>query len=116
MGDSKASAKGFGHIDTNALAHLIDSKVPVIILDARTGQYDDGKRIATAQTLNGESSSEQVSKVIPSKKSLIVVYCSNTQCPASMMLATHLSELGYSHILKYDQGIQGWIESGYPIR
>lgn len=104
-----------GHVDTRGLVTLISSKVPLVILDARQGKWDDGKRIATAQTLPEGATKEQIEGLIPNKDSLIVVYCSNSQCPASNYLASQLSELGYSNILKYKEGIQEWMNSGNPV-
>lgn len=109
------SKKGHGKIDTHALANLIAAGVPLVILDARGGKYDDGKRIASAQTLSYDATEKQAAQVIPSLNSLIVVYCSNLECPASDYLAKRLLELGYSNILKYPEGIQEWIHSGHPV-
>jgi rhodanese-related sulfurtransferase len=105
-----------GHIDTNALAVLIASGVPLVILDARSAKWDDGKRIATAKTLTADASEEQAMELIPSKESLVVVYCSNVHCSASSHLAKRLSDLGYINILKYEAGIQEWINSGHSVR
>lgn len=109
-------AQAQGHIDTNALAVLIASGVPLVILDARSAKWDDGKRIATAKTLTADATDEQAMQVIPSKQSLIVVYCSNVHCSASSHLAKRLSDLGYVHVLKYEAGIQEWVNSGNPVR
>lgn len=113
---TKAVPLEHGHVDTKGLVTLISSKVPLVILDARQGKWDDGKRIAIAQTLPEGATKEQIERLIPSKDSLVVVYCSNTQCPASNYLASKLSELGYLNILKYKEGIQEWINSGLPVR
>ena len=109
-------SKGYGHIDTNGLETLIAAEVPVVILDARGGKWDDKKRIAHATSLTYEATAEEAESAIPCKKSLIVVYCSNTQCPASHALAKRLTELGYAHILEYAEGIQEWMNCGYPVK
>jgi rhodanese-related sulfurtransferase len=102
----------YGHVDTKGLAMMISSGIPLVILDARSGKWDDGKRIGPAKALSYEATAEQAASVIPTKQSLIVVYCSNLQCPASGYLAKRLSELGYTNIMKYNEGIQEWINSG----
>lgn len=112
---SISTAQAYGQVDTKGMATLIASKVPLVILDARNAQWDDGKRIATAQVLTNETTPEQAAKLIPTKQSLVIIYCSNTQCGASERLAKRLSELGYSHILKYKEGIESWIHAGYPV-
>lgn len=113
---TKPASKEHGQIDTNGLATLISSGVPLVILDARSSKWDDGKRIASAKALSYEATREQAAAVIPTKQSLVVVYCSNVQCSASSNLAKHLSELGYTNILKYEEGIQEWVNSGHPVR
>ncbi|MEW6712041.1 MAG: rhodanese-like domain-containing protein, partial [Candidatus Riflebacteria bacterium] len=69
-----------------------------------------------ALSLNAESKPEEIAKVLPKKEALIVAYCSNLQCPASKMLYKHLKSLGYTNVLKYPEGLQGWKDAGYPIK
>ncbi len=86
-----------------------------IILDARSGKYDDGYRIPGAQSLNSQSSAEEIAKVIPNKDTLVVTYCSNLQCPAGKALAVHLKKLGYTNVLEYPEGIAGWRAGGGDV-
>lgn len=102
-------------LTTAALKTLIDSGVAPTILDARSGKYDDGNRIAGAQSLNADSSVEEISKILPKKEALIVTYCSNLECPASHKLYTRLQSLGYTNLIEYPEGIQGWLEAGNPV-
>ncbi len=53
--------------------------------------------------------------MLPSKDALIVSYCVNPQCPASRMLAAKLIKLGYTRVLEYPQGIDGWVREGNPV-
>jgi len=101
-------------IDTAALATLVQSKAAVV-LDARTGKYDDGRRIPGAKALSPKASEKEANKAIGDKDQLVVTYCSNTQCPASNMLATRLKKLGYSNILEYSKGIEGWAADGQEV-
>jgi rhodanese-related sulfurtransferase len=102
-------------IDTAALAILLRSGVPVVVLDARTGEYFDGKRIPTARNLASDCSVSEAKKVIGSKNALVVTYCTNLHCPASTMLYGHLKELGYENVLEYHDGIAGWAAAGFPV-
>ena len=102
-------------VSTKALKILLDSKTELILLDARSGKYDDGKRIPGAKSLNAGSASEEIEKVIPSKESLVITYCGSLKCPASSKLHEHLSELGYKHVIEYPQGIKGWVEAGNSV-
>lgn len=102
-----------GHIDANGINALLRAGVSMSLFDARSAQYDDGRRIPTAKSLNAESSAEAVGKAIPRKDSLVVTYCASVQCPASNKLAKRLLELGYTNIIEFPAGIAGWDAAGY---
>ena len=45
----------------------------------------------------------------------IVVYCSNSACPASVFAYEYLVHHGYTHVRRYAGGILDWEQSGYPL-
>lgn len=102
-------------INTSGLAALIKTKTAVTILDARSGKYDDGRRIPGAQQLSPTADADTVAKVVTDKNALVVTYCAGLTCPASKMLANHLKELGYANVIEYPQGIAGWAEEGNAV-
>ncbi len=103
------------YINIAVLENLIESKVPMALLDARSGKWDDKTRIPGAQSLNDKSTKDEVAKIIQTKNTLVVTYCSNLKCPASNRLYIHLKKLGYKNVLEYPFGIQGWLEAGNDI-
>ena len=108
--------KAPSEIADTVLLKLIKSNTKVIILDARAGKWDDGRRIPGAKSLSPKAKKAEVEKVAgKNKKALIVTYCTNRKCPASSMLTEHLEELGYTNILEYPEGIEGWAKAGHPI-
>lgn len=102
-------------INTTGLKALIDSKVPVVILDARTGKFDDGKRIPGAKVLDAEATDAKIAEVLPDKNALIVTYCGGIKCPASNKLAERLAALGYGNVVEYPEGIAGWVDKGNKV-
>jgi rhodanese-related sulfurtransferase len=102
-------------INTSGLAALIAAKVPLVILDARSGKFDDGRRIPGAKTLKADAEEAEVAKLVSDKTGLIVTYCGGLTCPASNMLAERLKKLGYSNVIEYPQGIAGWTKDGNSI-
>jgi rhodanese-related sulfurtransferase len=108
-------AKEKPEINTAVLATLIRSGDAMVILDARTGKYDDGRRVAGAKALSPEAGAEEAAKLIATKDSLVVTYCANLKCPASGKLAAHLRELGYRNVLEYPYGIEGWVAAGQQV-
>lgn len=111
----KPAAPSYGKIDTQGLKSLVDSKAPVVVVDARSAQWDDGKRIPGAIMLTSDSSDEAIAAALPSKDALVVTYCSNLKCPASAKLAEKLVGLGYKNVVKYPEGLAGWVEAGHEV-
>ena len=103
-------------IDTGVLCTLIRADVPVTILDARAGKYDDGRRIPGAEVVAPDADKKTLARLVPEKGSLVVTYCGGPTCPLSSQLADRLAKLGYKHVLEYPQGIAGWTESGHDVR
>ena len=110
----KVEAAHSHDIDTFQMKAHVDSG-DAILLDARSGKYDDGNRIPGAKSLNSQSTAEEIAAVIPSKDALVVTYCSNLQCPASKALAEHLEALGYTNVQEYPEGIAGWRAAGGKV-
>jgi rhodanese-related sulfurtransferase len=102
-------------IDTAGLKQVIDNADDVVILDARSGKYDDGRRIPGAKQLSDKSSPEEIAALLPDKDAKVIAYCTSTKCPASARLAKHLYNLGYSNVTKYPDGIEGWSAAGLPV-
>jgi len=100
----KESAKTHeAKINTAGLAVLIAAKTPLTMLDARSGKYDDGKRIPGAKSLSAASTDDEVKAMLPDKSALIVTYCQNLECPASPQLAEKLKKMGYKNVVEYVQ-------------
>ena len=45
----------------------------------------------------------------------IVVYCSNVQCPSSVMAYHFLVDQGYKNVRRFAGGLTAWEEAGYPM-
>jgi rhodanese-related sulfurtransferase len=111
----QAQAAGSGAVTTAALKELVKSGAPVVILDARTGKYDDGKRIPGAQLAGPDPSEAEIAKLVPAKNATVVTYCGSKQCPLSGKLATKLRGLGYANVIEYHEGIAGWVAAGNDV-
>jgi rhodanese-related sulfurtransferase len=61
------------------------------------------------------ASEKDVQAAIPSKDSLVIVYCSSLACPASKSLADRLVAEGYTNVYKYPEGLQEWMRKGFPV-
>lgn len=116
-GECRCSAmtKPMAEINTGALKTMVDSGVQVTLVDARTGKFDDGRRIANALNIGPDAKDDDIQRMLQSKDAMIVCYCANMKCQASRKLATRLTTLGYKRVLEYPQGIEGWVGAGYPV-
>ncbi len=116
---SHAAAKpvqaGYSEIGTEALATLLAAGAKPVLLDARTGQWDDGRRLPGAKALAPDTDEENALALIGGKDQLVVAYCTNLKCPASKHLANRLLELGFKNVMKYPEGIDDWQQKGHPI-
>ena len=45
----------------------------------------------------------------------IVVYCTNVNCPASIVAYNLLTQHGYRHVKRYAGGLEDWEEAGYHL-
>ncbi len=111
----KPAAPAYSEINTPALATLLNSGASVVVLDARTGQWDDGRRLPGAKALAPSATEAEALAAIGAKDALVVTYCSHEKCPASMHLANRLLELGFTNVLKYPEGIDDWQAKGHEI-
>jgi rhodanese-related sulfurtransferase len=102
-------------VTVEALAAMIGASTPVSILDARSGKWDDGRRIPGAKSLNAGSKDDEIAAMLPSKDALVVTYCTNTKCQASPMLAKRLREMGYKNVIELPVGIDGWEAAGQKV-
>lgn len=64
--------------------------------------------------LPAESTEKEIRAVIPSKDSLVVVYCLGVECPASGWLYDKLTSMGYTNVYEYHEGLQDWLDRGFP--
>ena len=104
-------------VKTAAMMALVKSKTKMIILDARIGKYDDGKRISGAKLVSFKATKSELKKAAGAdKNALIITYCGGPTCPLSNKLAGRLMKLGYTNVIEYPEGIPGWIEAGGKVK
>ena len=53
--------------------------------------------------------------VLPDKRALVVLYCSDITCLASGDVAEKLQAMGYGDVRVYEGGKQDWMEAGLPV-
>jgi rhodanese-related sulfurtransferase len=101
-------------IKVEELKSWYDQKKTMLVLDARSKKYFDGKLLPNAKWLPSESSEKEILAAIPNKDSLIVVYCAGVKCPASGWLYDKLHSIGYHRVYEYHEGLEEWLQKGFP--
>lgn len=104
----------YKEIHIEQLKEWYDRGQEMVVLDARSKEYFDGQLLPHAVSIPHHTPITQLKRVLPSRDSVIIVYCSNKECPASKMLAKKLVSEGYTNVYKYPAGMQEWLEKGYP--
>lgn len=87
-----------------------------LMIDARDNwDYSDG-HIENAINIPEFSFNPQDEKVSSlDKEKTYIIYCGSDDCDISKRLADQLYKLGFSSILFFEEGYEGWMNSGYPV-
>lgn len=87
----------------------------VVVVDALGESYYAQQHLPGALNLVEADVNERAATLLPDKDAAIVTYCSNASCSNSQAVATLLTNLGYSNVRKYRDGIQDWVDAGLPV-
>ncbi len=58
---------------------------------------------------------ERVEQTVGDKGTRVVVYCASRECPASENAARKLEEAGFSNVMDFEEGMQGWKDAGRRV-
>ena len=86
----------------------------ITTVDALPASYYAQQHIPGALNLVSDDVPARAAELLPDRDAAIVTYCSNTACGNSGHVATALTELGYTNVRKYAEGIQDWVEADLP--
>ena len=86
----------------------------VTVVDALGGDYYAQQHLPGAVALAPGDVDALAPAVLPDKGAAIVTYCTGPSCPNSGQVADRLTVLGYAHVRKYREGIEGWVAAGLP--
>jgi len=113
--NSAKDKSGIVSISAEELVKMQADTKNLVVIDARGGKYFDGTVIKGAINLPvTDVTEESLSKIIATKDTPAVFYCTNTACPASSLAAYKAKDEGYSKLYKYEGGIEEWISKKLP--
>lgn len=111
-----AGSEAYTKIDADKLVEMQKNVSDLVVIDSREGKWFDDRVIKGAINLGASvTDAAHLAKVVPSKDTPIVFYCSSLECPASTTAAHQAKEAGYTNIYKYPGGLKDWEEKGLPI-
>lgn len=110
--DRVASVEVKAEINAQGLKALLDSGVPLALLDTRgrAAQW-----IAGAKMLAHDADQRTIRRILGSTRQLVVTYCSGPGCDTSLKLANRLAGLGFSNVIRFTGGIEAWKAAGFPV-
>jgi rhodanese-related sulfurtransferase len=105
----------FRIISLDQFRRLMKERKPVIF-DARDSvEYIQG-HVKGARNVYGLATDEYFERLVPiPRDTLIIIYCNNPECHLGRMLADFMGAIGFTNLLLYDDGWDGWVAAKMPI-
>jgi len=87
-----------------------------LIFDARdSASYIKG-HVKGARNADGLQTDAYFEKLVPiPKDTLVIIYCNNPECHLGRMLSDFMGALGFTNLLLYDDGWDGWEKARMPV-
>lgn len=105
----------FRIITLDQMKRLMVEKHP-LIFDARdTAAYRKG-HVKGARNIFGQEAGDHFEEIVTiPRDTLIIIYCNNPDCHLGRMLAEFMGAIGFTNLLLYDDGWDGWEKAKMPI-
>ncbi|HJU47586.1 MAG TPA: rhodanese-like domain-containing protein [Gaiellaceae bacterium] len=87
----------------------------LVLVDALSPMSYARSHLPGAISIPPQWGEEWVRRRIPDRDTEIVVYCANSTCDSSVIVARQLADLGYRNIKHYAGGKEDWTEAGLPL-
>jgi rhodanese-related sulfurtransferase len=98
-------------ITLDELKSRFERSEPLQLVMALTRWHFDRLHIPGSQLL--EDFEEAASSMTGDQE--VIVYCTNPACPASYRLYYLLKNLGFEKVVRFEGGIEAWMEAGLPM-
>ena len=102
-------------ITRDEIKQAFDSGAELTLVETLRAEHYDQGHLPGALHLHPDDVEARAAHVLPDRDAAIVTYCSNRACGNSAAVAAKLAKLGYSHVRRYEDGKQDWIDNGLPV-
>jgi rhodanese-related sulfurtransferase len=107
--------KKYQTIDAPELSELLASPDRPVLVNALAREAFESERIPGSISIPVGDALRLAPEVLATDQP-IVVYCSSRSCTASPTLAQKLVDLGFSEVIDFEGGIEGWERAGYALQ
>lgn len=111
----RAAETKYQIVSTDELKTMLDENAAMTVIDARNPEEYQEVHIKGAINIPEKKFSENAGQLPADKGAPLVFYCNGVKCGKSKKAAQKASELGYTTILIYAEGMPVWEEKGLPI-
>jgi rhodanese-related sulfurtransferase len=110
-----AVATTLRHITRDDLWQKIQRSDEFVLVDALSPMSYAASHLPGAISMPPRDVDELAHRRIPDRDTEVVVYCAESTCDSSVIVATRLLELGYRNVQHYAEGKRDWAEAGLPL-
>jgi rhodanese-related sulfurtransferase len=100
-------------IATGDLRDRLDQTTKFECWNVLTDEWFTGEMIPGSRRMPLDTIEQNVADV--PKDAEIVTYCGGPKCPQSIEAAKKLSDLGYTNVRAFEEGLEGWKAAGHSI-
>lgn len=100
-------------ISKSQLKEALDNQESLLLVDVLSADSFNHRHIPGAINIplkENVTFAQQVQAKARSKDQRIIVYCASTRCDASEKAAEKLENAGFTNIVCYEKGLEGWFE------
>ena len=102
-------------ITTATLEQRLKTNQPIEFWNVLTDEGFKGELIPGSRRVPLDRVGREVSQTSLPKDAEIIVYCGGPKCPQSRLAAEKLEALGFTRVLAYEEGLEGWKNSGLAL-
>jgi rhodanese-related sulfurtransferase len=104
-----------GRISRESLQLKLEQGEELVLVDALSPMSYARSHLPGAINMPPEWVDERAPRQIPDPNTTIIVYCSDSGCDSSVIVAERLQELGYRNVLHYAEGKRDWVDAGLAL-
>ena len=104
-------------ISREELKKWIDGEKDFVLIDVLAKGSYEGRHLPNAKHASVSETDflDKVEKFVPSKETIVVVYCASFTCQLSPRAASKLVEAGYTNVYDFKGGLADWLDADYPL-